>query len=423
MINVLVSRISSYAVACNSCLKTRLISRCTRITLAQHYISRKLKYEHYIIQNRAEICTPLNSRTSNWVRTSFATPLALHSLPFLNGKESKALPTSFMSDIPEFRNNSISIPSCCSSKRFKEPSSHPVESLGDRVRRLLIAYSSLSKIRLGSLVVLTTMVGYIMSPNAFVLSTFLWTTLGTSLATASANAFNQLMEVHQDSRMKRTFQRALPSGGISQKHALLFALVTGLSGPLLLLQQVNFVSAGLASWNIILYAGVYTPMKLRHPLNTWIGSVVGAIPPMIGWAASTGGLENGAWALAAILYVWQIPHFLSLSWSLRKDYAGAGYKMLSNVQPSKVPAATLRWSLYTLPLGAFCSFVGITTWTFAFDSLLIDGYLIWKAIEFYKDNQNSKSRKVFFATLIHLPLFLGLMIIHKIPSIWGFFGM
>lgn len=285
------------------------------------------------------------------------------------------------------------------------------------MKELIRAYLSLSKARLGSGVLLTAMVGFWMAPVPFHLSGFLLSSLGTSLAIASAGSFNQVMEIERDAKMSRTLHRILPTGIISTPHAIGFGFVTGAVGVGLLYYFVNPVSSLLAASNIILYACVYTPLKHQHPINTWVGAFVGAIPPMIGWAAATGGLEAGAWVLGLIIYVWQIPHFLSLAWNLRSDYTKAGYKMLSNVYPEKLPAATLRWSLYLLPMGALCSLTGITTWTFAFDSLLVDSFLIWRAAQFYKDNSNIKARKLFLGSLWFLPLFLLLMSFHRNDSL------
>src|SRR5690606_4552554 len=153
----------------------------------------------------------------------------------------------------------------------------------------------------------------------------------------------------------------LPSNLISVRHAVIFGASCGVAGVSLLAVGCNGLAAGLAFANILIYTLAYTPLKRVHPFNTHVGSIVGAIPPMIGWAALTGGSHNrqidlillpggldpGAWALAALLFVWQFPHFYSLSWGLRHDYGGAGYKMLANISPEKLPTANLRWSIVT----------------------------------------------------------------------------
>lgn len=252
-----------------------------------------------------------------------------------------------------------------------------------------------------------------MAPTPFDFSTFAFSSIGTSLAIASANTFNQVIEIEKDKQMMRTLRRILPTGKVSVGHAILFGTTTGALGVGLLAWQVNDLTALLALSNIILYTLIYTPLKQYHPINTWVGSFVGAIPPMIGWAAATGGIEPGAIALGAILYIWQIPHFLALSWNIRQDYQKAGYKMLSVVNPERVPIETYRWALMTLPLGFCCWVSGLTTPIFILDSNIPNAYLIWASRQFYQEPSSSTARKAFFASLWHLPLFLLLMLFHK----------
>ena len=155
-------------------------------------------------------------------------------------------------------------------------------------------------------------------------------------------------------------------------------------------------------------------MKRLHWTNTWIGAVVGALPPMVGWTAATGGsLGAGAWALAAVLYAWQIPHFLSLSWTIRREYERGGYEMLARRWAHKVAPSTFLWALYTLPLGAVCSVAGLTTWWFALTSIAPGVPLVLAAQRFAKHRSSQNSRAVFRATLAWLPIFLGLMLFHK----------
>lgn len=273
--------------------------------------------------------------------------------------------------------------------------------------------TSLSKIRLSSLVILTTMFGNYLAPTPFSISNFLWVSIGTGFAISSANSFNQIIELEKDKKMHRTSKRKLASGKVSVENAILFGVATAALGSGILYSQVNTLSAVLAFSNIILYALVYTPLKQVHPINTWIGSFVGAIPPMIGWAAATGHLEPGAWALGLILYIWQIPHFLALSWYIRDDYQRAGYKMLSVVQPTSVPKNTFYWSLTTIPLGAFCWAAELTTPMFIFDSNLANAYFIYYCYKFYQDPTNMNARKAFMASLWHLVFLLLLVALHK----------
>jgi len=144
------------------------------------------------------------------------------------------------------------------------------------------------------------------------------------------------------------------------------------------------------------------------------GRHCGRHPSCIGWVSVTNSLDMGALVLGYLLYFWQLPHFLSLSWGLKKDYQQAGYKMLSTSKyADKLPYLTLKYSLYLLPTGALCAMSGMTDWTFALDSLLVDSYLIYYALKFYRDNSSYNARKVFFATLFYLPAIMALMILHK----------
>ena len=185
-------------------------------------------------------------------------------------------------------------------------------------------YLMLSKSRLTLLVCLTAAAGYGMAPGPLSVTTCLLASLGTAMASAAANSVNQILEVPFDSQMNRTKNRVLVRGHVTPLHAASFAAVLASSSTFFLFHLVNPLTAALSFGNLLLYTSVYTPMKRYSILNTWVGSVVGAVPPLIGWAAATGSLEPGAFVLAGILYTWQFPHFNSLSWNLRPDYSKAG---------------------------------------------------------------------------------------------------
>lgn len=216
-----------------------------------------------------------------------------------------------------------------------DKSSHTIKIDPPKPKSLLAKYASLSKFRLSSLVIFTSVLGNLLAPGPVDLLLLTSTTIGTALTCFSANSINQYIEVDNDLKMKRTRNRMLPTGQLSLRHALAFGVITGTVGTCILALNANPLAASLAFSNILLYTLVYTPMKRIHPINTWIGSIVGAIPPMIGWAAQTGSLEPGAWVLCLILLLWQMPHFYALSYPLRFDYGNAGYKMLANIHPEK----------------------------------------------------------------------------------------
>ena len=190
--------------------------------------------------------------------------------------------------------------------------------------KLLSHYLMLSKSRLTLLVCLTAGAGYGMAPGDLNMITAIIATGGTAMASAAANSINQIIEVPFDSQMNRTKNRVLVRGQVSTLHATGFAAVLASSSTAMLYTLVNPITAALSFFNLVLYTSVYTPMKRYSILNTWVGSLVGAVPPLIGWTAATGSLEPGALVLAGILYTWQFPHFNSLSWNLRPDYSRAG---------------------------------------------------------------------------------------------------
>ncbi|KAL7639627.1 UNVERIFIED_CONTAM: hypothetical protein RMT77_010128 [Armadillidium vulgare] len=277
-------------------------------------------------------------------------------------------------------------------------------------------YASLAKSRLTGLVAMTAMAGYIMGDSAFDPSTFLLCSLGTALISCSANSINQFFEVPFDSQMNRTQNRVLVRGRLTPLHAVIFGVTCGLSGLALLHFGVNGLTAFLGMTNLVLYTCIYTPLKRFSIFNTWVGAIVGAIPPIMGWTGCTGTLNVGAFILGGILFAWQFPHFNALSWNLRPDYSRAGYRMMSVTNPGLCRRTTLRYSASLIALSILAPVLDVTTWTFAFDSLPLNLYLTYLAWKFYKKSDSQNSRKLFRFSLIHLPLLLTLMIISRVSK-------
>ncbi|KFP05439.1 hypothetical protein N300_12826, partial [Calypte anna] len=273
----------------------------------------------------------------------------------------------------------------------------------------------LSKIKLTALVVSTASAGFAMAPVPFDLTCFLLASLGTGLASCAANAINQFFEVPFDSNMNRTKNRPLVRGQISPLLAVCFAASCGVPGIALLVLGVNPLTGALGAFNIFLYTCCYTPMKRLSIANTWVGAVVGAIPPVMGWTAATGSLDAGALLLGGILYSWQFPHFNALSWGLREDYSRGGYRMMSVTHPGLCRRVALRHCLALLGLSALAPLLEVTTWTFPVVSLPINLYISYLAFRFYREADRSSSRKLFFCSLWHLPLLLLVMFTCKKP--------
>uniref|UniRef100_A0A8D0L4B2 Protoheme IX farnesyltransferase, mitochondrial n=1 Tax=Sphenodon punctatus TaxID=8508 RepID=A0A8D0L4B2_SPHPU len=271
----------------------------------------------------------------------------------------------------------------------------------------------LSKIKLTALVVSTTSAGFAMSPVPFDLTCFLLASVGTGLASCAANSINQYFEVPFDSNMNSTKSRPLVRGQISPLLAVSFAASCAVPGIALLTLAVNPLTGALGAFNIFLYTCCYTPMKRISIINTWVGAVVGAIPPIMGWTAATGSLDAGALLLGGILYSWQFPHFNALSWGLREDYSRGGYCMMSVTHPTMCRRVALRHCLALIGLSTLAPVLNITTWTFPVISLPINLYISYLGFRFYRDADRSRSRKLFFCSLWHLPLLLLLMLTCK----------
>ncbi|KAM3963458.1 cytochrome c oxidase assembly factor 10 isoform 1-T2 [Aphomia sociella] len=283
----------------------------------------------------------------------------------------------------------------------------------DRMNNLGQYCMMLSKFRLTSLVVMTSMAGYALAPAQFDLTTFALCAAGTGLVSAAANSINQYHEVPFDAQMSRTKNRVLVKGLLEPVHAISFAAGTSVTGLSILYFGVNPLTAALGAVNLVLYTSVYTPMKRMSILNTWLGSVVGAIPPLMGWVGCTGSLDMGSLVLAMILYSWQFPHFNALSWNLRPDYSRAGYRMMAVTDPALCRRVALR---HTGVITATClasSYFDVTNMWFALESLPLNIYFMYLAWEFYKKSDSGSSRKLFRFSLLHLPLLMMLMLVNK----------
>jgi len=276
----------------------------------------------------------------------------------------------------------------------------------------------LTKARLSALVVLTTAVGFLMVSSAGVdWMRFLWTVIGTALAAGGANALNQWWEVHLDARMERTRSRPIPSGALTRQQALVVASAIAALGPILLLWQVNALTAGLAVLTIALYVLVYTPLKTRSPACTLVGAVCGAIPPMMGVTGAAGVIDHRAWVLFALLFVWQIPHFLSLAWLYREDYARGGFKMLPLVDPTgrRTCRSVVLYSLALLPVAFTVTWVGLAGWLFAIGAVALGIWLTRLSLKLERERTDANARRLFIASITYLPILLGLMVLDRGP--------
>jgi heme o synthase len=320
---------------------------------------------------------------------------------------------------------------------------HPASS----IRRQLSIYLSLSKPRLTVLVVLTAMTPYALYPVPDFLSpsigldtpslsplTLAFLTTGTALCSASANTLNMLYELAWDGMMSRTRNRPLVRGLVSNRKALAFAAFAALAGVGGLYFGVNPTVAFLGAANIALYAGVYTPLKRVSWLNTWAGAVVGGIPPLMGWAAAAGEYATsdgsfkellitpeaiGGWLFGALLFAWQFPHFMALSWTIRDEYKAAGHQMLAWINPARNARVALRYSVAFIPLCIALCATGITEWSFAVTSFPVNAWLVREAVRFWRyEGFKGSARGLFWASVWHLPAIMVLALAQK-KGMWS----
>ncbi|ERL92400.1 hypothetical protein D910_09714 [Dendroctonus ponderosae] len=292
-----------------------------------------------------------------------------------------------------------------------EPAWKPTPSTDSS--NLLQNYLKLSKVRLTTLVVVTTMAGYAVAPAPFEWTAFALSIAGTGLLSGAANAINQFHEVPFDAQMSRTKHRVLVCGRLTPLHSMAFACAASLSGLGILYYGVNGLTATLGLTNLLLYTSVYTPLKRISILNTWVGSIVGAIPPLMGWAACANSLGAGAFLMAALLYSWQFPHFNALSWNLRPDYSRAGYRMMAVTHPALCRKVALRHTVAIQLLSTIAPLLDTTNWWFLLECTPLNVYFIYLAYQFYKDSSSATSRKLFRYSLIHLPLLMVLFLVNK----------
>jgi len=276
----------------------------------------------------------------------------------------------------------------------------------------------LSKSKLSALVVATTAAGHLMAPAPFDGCSLFAALGGTFLCAASANSFNQIIEVERDAAMHRTARRPLPSGRIGRAHATAFASTAGVVGVGSLAVATNPTTAALGAATIGLYTLVYTPMKPRHELNTWVGAVVGAIPPLMGWTAAGGSLMSiEPLVLSSALFLWQIPHFLALAWMYRADYEQGGYRMVPLTDPTgeRTSALCLEYSGYLALLPVGCWAAGITSCMFPIESIGFNGVMVLAAARFARNSQRGQAhaRRLFLVSLAYLPFFFFCLLLHQ----------
>ena len=293
----------------------------------------------------------------------------------------------------------------------------PVERSLAGVRRQsnLSDYVELTKPRLNFLVVITSAAGYYLGSAA---SINLWqmaqAVVGTALVASGAAVLNQVYERDTDGLMRRTLHRPLPDHRVTVFDATIFGSALAIAGIALLAFGANWLAALLAVATLAVYLVVYTPMKRRSPASTLVGAVPGALPPLIGWAAARGSLAAGGWTLFAIVFLWQIPHFMAISWMYREDYRSAGFPMLPVIEPDgrRTGRQALLFAAALLPVSLVPSFVGLSGWIYFWIAMALSTALLGLSIKFAATRSDVSARWLFFGSITYLPLIWATMILN-----------
>ncbi|MGD1089665.1 MAG: heme o synthase [Verrucomicrobiota bacterium] len=278
-------------------------------------------------------------------------------------------------------------------------------------------FADLVKARLTTLVLLTMLVGFYVGEHGALDFALMFNALAaTALVAAGASALNQLLEREYDAKMRRTQNRPLPSGRLQPTAVMIFGGVSSVAGLIYLAFAVNSLTSVIGAVTLVSYLFIYTPLKRVTWLNTAIGAIPGALPPLMGWTAARNELSGEGWALFAILFFWQLPHFFAIAWMYRDEYAKAGFKMLPNVDPdgSRTAQQAVSNTLALLAV-SLCPFVFKMTGTiYLAGAIILGAGFLWCAIQFSRQLTLTRARQLFFASIIYLPLLLALMVWDKV---------
>ena len=290
-------------------------------------------------------------------------------------------------------------------------------------------YAELAKLRVTSLIVMTAWCGFYFGARKSGVSSFSWalfhTLAGIALVSAGTAALNEVMERETDGRMRRTAQRPLPAGRMSLLHATIVGAAMSIAGALYLGWMLNPLTGLLSLATAAVYLAAYTPLKKVHPICTFIGAFPGAMPGVLGWTAARGRLEWGALVMFAIVFFWQFPHFFSIAWLYREDYASGGVRMLPVVEQDGKSTARqiLLYSIGLIPISLLPTFLGMSGRIYFVGALLMSLALLYFGIRLATFNMaphtgrsKQRARQLLQATVIYLPLLFTLMMLNTVSS-------
>jgi protoheme IX farnesyltransferase len=270
-------------------------------------------------------------------------------------------------------------------------------------------YLELSKARIVLMVLITTAAGYLFAAKHVDAALLINTLVGTALVAAGTNALNQYVEREHDAKMRRTRFRPLPDGRITPRNALLFSAGIAILGTLYLGVMVNWLTAFLGAFTLTSYIFIYTPLKRISTACTIIGAVPGAIPPLMGWTAATGSLGLNGWILFGILFFWQLPHFMAISWIYREDYGRAGFVMTS-VRDEDGLATARQAVIWALALMAVSVLPRYGT-AYLVGAIITSLAMLVMSVRFYFDRSNKMAMKLFMTSNFYLIVVMTMLVI------------
>jgi protoheme IX farnesyltransferase len=274
----------------------------------------------------------------------------------------------------------------------------------------------LTKPRITILILICTAVGYYFGcRTSFHLAMLLHVLFGTALLASGTSALNQWWEADSDAKMLRTRERPIPAGRMKRSHGLVFGLLLSASGFAELWLRTNALAAALGLFTLLTYLLVYTPLKQRSPACTTIGALPGAMPPLIGYAAASGGLDTGAFALFLILFVWQFPHFYAIAWMYRDDYARGGIRMLPVIQPDGESTARriMAFSVLLIPISLLPRLLGMAGSPYVVTAVVAGLVLLYFGLRLGRERTRASARHVLLASVLYLPALFAVMVIDR----------
>jgi protoheme IX farnesyltransferase len=302
----------------------------------------------------------------------------------------------------------------------------PLSVFCNRTTSLLRDYAELTKLRVTTLIVMTAWCGYFLAAQKSGISSFSWglfhVLLGIGLVSSGTAALNEVLEHEVDAQMRRTAMRPLPAQRMSLRHAAIVGFVASIGGSLYLATFSNALTGLLTFLTSVVYLAAYTPLKRISPICTFVGAFPGAMPGVLGWTAARGRLEWGALVLFAILFVWQFPHFFSIAWLYRDDYAQGGIRMLPVVEPDGRSTARriLLYSLVLIPVSLLPSLLGMAGRIYFFGAVCLGLGLFYFGIRLAFLNMpitsatsKMRARHLLQATVIYLPLLFAIMMVNS----------